>query len=83
MDASLDCDMSRTIFDHCDIDLVSRIIMSGAYLYYLRQEYHIWRVYSSWDGEVVHTILVTFTLTLTSDLSLRFFVSGECLLYYK
>ena len=55
-------------------DLVSRLIVSGAYLlYYLMQESKIWCVDSSWDGGVVHSI--TFTLTLTSGRISRFFVS--------
>ena len=38
---------------HCDIDFVSKIIVSGAYLlYYLRQESQIWCVVASWDGRV-------------------------------
>ena len=46
-------------------DLVSRIIVSGAYLlyylmldllYYMMQESQIWYVDSSWDGGVVHII---------------------------
>ena len=75
MDASLDGDMSQTILGHCDFDhdLVSRIIVSEAYsLYYLRSESQIWCVDSSSDGRMVHTIWVTLTLTLTSDLISRF-----------
>ena len=46
-------------------DLVSRIIVSGAYLqYYLIYESHIWCVDSSWDGGVVHTILGHFDLDI-------------------
>ena len=42
-------------------DLVSRIIVSGAYLlYYLRNESQIWLVVSSWDGGVVQSILDHF-----------------------
>ena len=42
-------------------DLVSRIIVSRAYLlYYLMYESQIWCVDSSWDGGVVHTILCHF-----------------------
>ena len=45
---------------HCglDLNLVSRIsIESGAYLpLTFRQEFQIWCVYASWDGEVSHTI---------------------------
>ena len=73
---------------HCDFDLVSRIIVSGAYLLYcLRYEFQIWFVDSSWDVGVVNTILSHFDIdfyyfrslqTLTSDL-----ISGEYLIYYK
>ena len=43
-------------------DLVSRIIVSGAYLlYYLMKESQIWCVDSSWD-RVVHTILGHFDI---------------------
>ena len=46
-------------------DLVSRIIVSGAYLlYYLMQESQIWCVDSSWDGGVVHTTLGHFDLDI-------------------
>ena len=46
-------------------DLVSRIIVSGAYLlYYLMKESQIWCVDSSWDGGVVHTILGHFDLDI-------------------
>ena len=46
-------------------DLVSRIIMPGAYLlYFLRKESHIWCVDSSWDGGVVHIILGNFDLDI-------------------
>ena len=44
--------------DHCDLDLVSRIIVSGAYLiYYLRKETQIWRMDASFDADMSHTIL--------------------------
>ena len=46
-------------------DLVSRIIVSRAYLlYYLMSEFQIWFVDSSWDGGVVHTILDDFDLDI-------------------
>ena len=42
-------------------DLVSRIIVSGAYLlYYLMQESQIWYLDSTWDGRVVYSILGHF-----------------------
>ena len=41
-------------------DLVSRIIVSGAYLLYYSMDF--WGVDSSWDGGVVHTILGHFDL---------------------
>ena len=59
-------------------DLVSRIgIESGVFdylLYSLRQEFQIWCVDASMDGGVSHTILGV-TLTLTSDLVFRIFLS--------
>ena len=46
-------------------DLVSRTIVSGAYLlYYLMQESQIPGVDFSWDGGVVHTILGHFDLDI-------------------
>ena len=43
---------------HCDLDLVLRIIVSGAYLlYYLRKESQIWCVDASWNDEVSRTII--------------------------
>ena len=46
-------------------DLVSRTIVSGAYLlYYLMHESQIWGVDFSWDGGVVHTILGHFDLDI-------------------
>ena len=46
-------------------DLVSRIIVSGAYLlYYLMKESQIWCVDSSWDDGVVHTTLGHFDLDI-------------------
>ena len=63
MDASLDGDMSVTILGQCDLDLVSRIIISGASsLYFLRWESQIWCVDSSWAGRVAHTILGHFDI---------------------
>ena len=47
-------------------DLVSRINVSGVYclVYNLRQKSQIWRVDSSWDGRVVHTIWGHFDLDI-------------------
>ena len=53
---------SVSFLGHCDLvdpDLISRIIVSGAYLlHYLRymKESQIWCVGASWDGGVPHTI---------------------------
>ena len=45
--------------------LVSRIIVSEAYLlYYLMKESQIWCADSYWDGVVVHTILGHFELDI-------------------
>ena len=42
--------MSRAILGQCDLDLVSRFIVSGAYLlYYLSKESKIWCVIAFWD----------------------------------
>ena len=65
-------------------DLVSRMIVVGAYLlYYLMYESQISCVDFSWDGGVVHTILGHFYLDMTSGLISRFFVAGAYLLYYS
>ena len=65
-------------------DVLSKIDVFRAYLlYYLMKESQIWGVDSSWDGGVVHTIWVTLTLTLTSGLISRSFVSVTYLLYYS
>ena len=63
-------------------DLVSRIIVSGAYcLYYLSKESQICCVDISWFSWCI-PFWVILTLTLTSDLISRFFLSGAYLLYY-
>ena len=51
---------------HClSYDLVSRIIVSGAFLlYYLMYESQIQCVDSSWDGGSLHTILGHFDLDI-------------------
>ena len=42
---------------HCDRDLISRIILSGAYLiYYLREESQICCMDTSLEADVSHTI---------------------------
>ena len=48
---------------HCDLDFVSRIIVSGAYLLYLRLEPQIWCVVAPWDGTVMYQFGVSMTLT--------------------
>ena len=53
------------MYQFCDLDLISRIILFGAYLiYYFREESQIQCVDSSWDGRVVHTILGHFDLNI-------------------
>ena len=43
---------------HCDLDLISRVIVSGAYLlYYLREESQIRCLDASFDADMSHTIL--------------------------
>ena len=67
MDTSLHGDVSHTILGQVILpyDLVSRIIMSGAYLLYLlMQESQIWYVDSSWDDGVVLSILGHFELDI-------------------
>ena len=49
--------------------LVSRIMVSRSHLHYLRQESKIWCVDTSLDGGVLHTILVTVTMTLILECS--------------
>ena len=60
MGASLDGDISRTIFwvtVTLTYDLVSRISVSGAYLlYYLRLESQIWCMDASLVGDMSRTI---------------------------
>ena len=47
------------------LHLVSRIIVSGAYLlYYLMSESQIWCVDFFFDGRVVHTILVEYFMSM-------------------
>ena len=63
-------------------DLVSRIMVSGAYcLYYLRQN----PKFGLWIPIGMAQWFKPFwvTLTLTFDLISRFFVFGAYLLYYK
>ena len=60
----------------CDLDLISTIIMSGAYLiYYLREESQICCVDTSLDADVSHTIFEV-TVILTYDLVSRIIMSG-------
>ena len=60
-------------------DIVSRIIVSGAYLlYFLRLEFGVWIHLGM--AEWCIPSLVTLTFTLTSDFISRFFVSGAYLL---
>ena len=42
---------------HCDLDLVSRIMVAGEYsMYYLREESQIWCMDASLDADMSHTI---------------------------
>ena len=51
-----ECHLS--VLGHCDHDLISRIIVSGAYLiYYLREESQIMRMGASLDADMSHYIL--------------------------
>ena len=45
------------MYQFCDLDLISRIILSGAYLiYYLREESQICCMDTSLDADVLHSI---------------------------
>ena len=45
------------MYQFCDLDLISRIILSGAYLIYcLREESQICYLDTSLDADVSHTI---------------------------
>ena len=47
-----------SIYQFCDLDLISRIIVLGAYpIYYLREESQICWMDTSLDADVSHTIL--------------------------
>ena len=49
--------LQSVIYHFCDLDLISRIILSGAYLiYYLREESQICCRDKSLDADVSHTI---------------------------
>ena len=61
------------MYQFCDLDLISTIIVSGACLiYYLREESQICCMDTSLDAVVI----------LTYDLVSRIIVSGAYLLYY-
>ena len=49
---------------HCDLDLLSRIIMSGAFfVYYLKEQCQIWCMDASLGDDMSCTILRSLTLT--------------------
>ena len=55
-------------FDHCVLDLVSRLIVSGAYLIYkLRQESQTSCMDASLDADKSHIILGLCDLDLTTS----------------
>ena len=62
-------------------DLVSRIILSGAYHLCRNPKFGV--LIPLGMAEWCIPFWVTFTLTLTSGLISRFFVSGAYLLYYS
>ena len=69
--------MYQFIFGHYDLDLFSRMTVSGAFLlYYLRYESQIWCMDASLDGDMSRTILGHL------DLVSRINVSGAYCLYY-
>ena len=50
-------DDKSIMYQFCDLDLISTIIVSGAYLiYYLREESQICCMDTSLDADVSHTI---------------------------
>ena len=57
MVASLDDRVSCSLYQFCDLDVMSAIIVSRAYLiYYLREESQICCMDTSLDADVSHTI---------------------------
>ena len=62
-------------------DLVFRIIISGAYLFYLGIPNLVCGRSLGWWSVVYH-LRVTMTLNLTSDLVFRIIISGAYLFYY-
>ena len=69
------------MYQFCDFDVISTIIVSGAYLiYYLREEYQIRCMDTSLDADVSMPFKVT--VILTYDLVFRIIVSGAYTLYY-
>ena len=66
---------------HCDLDLISRIILQEyiSYIYYLREESQNWCMDASLDADMFRTILGH---CLSYDLVSRIIVSGAFLLYY-
>ena len=67
---------------HCDLDLVSRIIMPGAYLIYdFREDSQIWCMDASLDADMSRTIFKV-TVILTYDLVSMLIVSGAYPLCY-
>ena len=74
MDASWDGRMYIPVLGHCDLDLVSRIIVSVALLLYIymRQEYQIWCVHASWNCDItLHFLFFFETLPVWYKLSLK------------
>ena len=66
----------------CDLDLISRIIVLGAYsIYYLREESQN-LLYGYMFGYLCVTFHFKVTVILTYDLVSRIIVSGAYLLYY-
>ena len=67
------------MYHFCDLDLISRIIVSGAYIiHYFREESQICCMDASLDAAVSHSILAHCDLDLVS----RIIVFGAYLLYY-
>ena len=70
------------MYQFCDLNLISRIILSGAYfIYYMREESQICFTDTSLDADVSHTFL-GHSFFFTYDLVSRIIVSGAYLLYY-
>ena len=79
MDTSLDVDVSHTILGHCDLDLWPNFV---SYIIWCRNP-KFGLLIPLGMAEWCKPFWITFTLTLTSVLISRCFVSGAHLLFYS